>query len=313
MGGEAGLHALVDGMHAAGLIASFYLNARLANYNSATLKAHPDWEVRKIGPRYLEHYGDQDFTVLCPATEGFRKHMIGEAMRIAAEYHGDGVQLDQIGAAGSMLCFNPAHGHSTPATAWGEGYPRMLREMRATCRAVNPRFWMWTEGAWEGAGAYLDASQGGFWQSIPGSVTFPQMYRYTHPTHLLFGDPLLGGVPYWCPTDIHRTKRIYAAAKDLLRTLRFMDDIGLSVPEGAEAHWWKKGRRALLSVMNRTDKEQSFDVRLSCDRTGIGGPPRMARALADDAAVAVALSADGNVALQITVPPGQVETALLTW
>ncbi len=311
MGGSAGMHALVDGMHAQGLIASFYLNARLANYNSDSLKAHPDWEVLKTGERYREHYGDQDFTVMCPATEGFRKHMIGEAMRIAAEYHGDGVQLDQIGAAPSLLCFNPEHGHSTPATAWGEGYPRMLREMRSACRAVNPRFWLWNEGAWEGSGCYVDMAQGGFWQSIPGSVAFPQMYAYTHPTHLLFGDPLLGGVPYWPPRDIGRTKRIYAAAKDLFRSLRFMDDVGLSVDGDAEAHWWTDGKRALVTVLNRAGAERSLELRLTAGRTGL---PRSAKALASGAAVvARADTAGAGIVLPVTVPAGQVEAILLEW
>lgn len=43
MGGEDGLKVLVAGMHAMGMLATFYLNARLANVDSSTFHAHPDW------------------------------------------------------------------------------------------------------------------------------------------------------------------------------------------------------------------------------------------------------------------------------
>ena len=52
---------------------------------------------------------------------------------------------------------------------------------------VAPEFIAWIEGAWEGAGQYVDLSQGGFWPDLPGAEYFPQMYRYTLPEHPLFG------------------------------------------------------------------------------------------------------------------------------
>ncbi|MCC6727932.1 MAG: hypothetical protein IT208_01180 [Chthonomonadales bacterium] len=313
MGGETGLRALVDAMHGMGLLASFYLNARLANHDSPTLAAHPEWEtVMSGGQRWRETYGDQSFALLCPAAPGFREHMLEEVLRVENVYGGQGVQLDQVGAASSVLCFNRGHGHRTPATAWGEGYPRMLADIRREARRADPLFWTWVEGAWEGAGPYIDMSQGGFWGAIPGAQPFPQLYRYTLPIHPLFGDARMGGVPYWCPTDLARNRRIYAAAAPLFWSMRFMDDIGLSAEPAAEVHWFRDRSRALLTAHSPAASERALTLRLDTTALGRRTPPRRARALAagNDAPARVV---DGALEVSVTVPAGQVEAVLLEW
>jgi Domain of unknown function (DUF6259) len=313
MGGVDGLKALISGMHDAHMLVTLYLNARLANVNGPALAAHPEWKVLEGEPPYWrEKYGDQEFQVMCPASRGFQGKMRTEVLRVARDYRGDGVQLDQIGAATTLLCFDRAHGHRTPATAWAEGYPRMLSDLREAARKVSPEFWQWAEGAWEGAGQFVDLSQGGFWPQLPQAEYFPRLYRYTHPDHPLFGDPATGSVPYWAPTDIHRAMRIDGVVGPLFWTAQFMDDQGLTTDAEGEALWFRAPRQLVVTFRNLTDADRDLAARLDLRRTGQTGAPRSARALAAGKDVAVTVE-HGRLEFTAPVPGRQVEAVLLTW
>ncbi len=321
MGGEEGLKRLVDGMHQAHMLVTFYLNARLANVHGPALAAHPEWKVLEgVGPQWREKYGDQEFQVLCPASRGFEEKMRREVLRVARDYHGDGVQLDQVGAASTLLCFDRTHGHRTPATAWAEGYSEMLADLRDSARKVNPEFWQWVEGAWEGAGQFIDLSQGGFWPQLPQAEYFPRLYRTTHPEHPMFGDPATGSVPYWAPTDIHRAMRIDDAVGPLFWRSRYMDDRGLTADPGCEALWFKTPGRIIITLRNLTGEDLKL-AWASLDLRGLSlaGPPRAATALAAGQAANWSLEArspEGLRDLRVTVPvlpARQVEAVLVEW
>ncbi len=313
MGGVEGLKRTLRTMREIGMIGVLYLNARLAAVGSPTLARHPEWEVRQEGDkRWIEQYGDGRFVVLCPSAPGWQAHLREEALRAVREYGTDGVQLDQIGAASSMLCFDRRHGHSTPATAWGEGYPRLLRDLQRDARKLTPHYWQWVEGAWEGSGQYIDGTQGGFWQSIPGTVTFPQLYRYTHPGHPLFTDARMGGIPYWCPSNIHRNRRINEAVGGFFWTARFMDDIGLTGTDGIEGHWFVKGRRAVVTVFNATGTNEPIAVTIAPDRLPASSHPRLCKATASDETVQARITGLG-LTLAVRVPPREVEAILVEW
>ncbi len=313
MGGEVGLRAYIDGLHSMGMLAFLYLNARLLDVTSQSYLAHPEWRalLASGGPRE-ERIGAGVFHVACPAAPGYRRHLTDEVLRVARDYGGDGAQLDQIGAAWSVMCFDESHGHRTPASAWAEGHVRFLRQLRAELGAVNPSFACWIEGAWEGAGQFVDLSQGGFWQDVPGDEPFPAMYRYTMPDHPMFGDSRMGDVPYWCPTDIARARRINAAAAPVFQHGRFLDDQGLTVSPEAEAHWFLAGSRAVVTVTSPPGQERLYTVRIGLDRLGRADRPAQATALAAGTAVDTRLRR-GARELQVRVPPGQVEAVLLDW
>jgi hypothetical protein len=66
--------------------------------------------------------------------------------------------------------------------------------------------------------------------------------------------------------------------------------------------------------MNRSSSERSIDPRLTCDEVGGKKLPRRVRALAAGAEVNARIDPNGRgIVLPVTVPAGQVETALLTW
>lgn len=310
MGGEQQLIALVNGMHEMHMLVTFYLNARLGNVTDPTYLAHPDWAVELAnGQHVVETYGET-FNVLCPDAKGFQQDIIDTVKRIAKDYHGDGVQLDQVGAAQSYLCFDRAHGHSTPATAWAQGYTKMLTGVRSAARKINPDFWDWIEGAWEGAGQYVDLSQGGFWQAMPGAIYFPQLYRYTIPQDPMFGDARMGEVPFWCPTDIQRAKRIDAVAAPIFWHGEFMDDIGLSSSPETEVHWFRDKVQAVITVVNNGDSAQVFNVRLSLSQLKWKGFPTSATALAAGEKLKLSKE-DGFLTFKVSIPPHQVEAVLI--
>ena len=313
MGGEDGLLKMVARIKQNNLLAIYYLNARLLNVaTSPTYQQHKDWEaITEDGKPLQEVIGSETFHVACPGSPGYREHMKREVVRVAEKYGGDGVQLDQIGAARSVLCFDATHGHSTPASAWATGYTAMLDEIYHGVRAVNPKFFCWIEGAWDGAGQYADLSMGGFWPDHPSSKPFPQMYRYTLPEHPMFGDATLGGVPYWCATDAGRAKRIGRQAAVFFIGGDFRDDIGLTLTAPGEAHWFTQGKEALISVYNPTKESQTYVVRLKTKIRPGDAPYASARALAAEADIPLTATADG-FSVKVIIPARQVEAVLLT-
>ena len=253
------------------------------------------------GPR-REPISTEVFHVACPASPGYQCHLENEVLRVASRYGGDGVQLDQIGAAWSVLCFDKSHGHRTPATAWAEGYTHMLKEVRSAVRKVKPDFFCWVEGVWEGASQYVDLSQGGFWPDHPGSEPFPEMYRYTLPEHPLFGDARIGGVPYWCPSDIARALRINAEASSFFWDAEFRDTVGLLIDNGGEARWFRKDSQALVTLFNPHDRPRELAVRLRAAEMNWHGQLPTAKVLA--AGIKVPVSLDGSsIRLSVKVRP----------
>lgn len=312
MGGEQGLINMARKIHDEKMLAIYYLNARLLNVNSDSYKQHPEWAlVTQEGKPREERIGGEGFHVACPSSKGYQEHLKGEVLRVATRYAGDGVQLDQIGAAWSALCFDSSHGHDTPSTCWAPGYVGMLKDIYASVRKVNPDFLCWIEGAWDGAGQYVDLSQGGFWPDHPGSTYFPEMSRYTLPDHPLFGDASIGGVPYWCPTDIGRAMRINPQAGEFFWKGEFRDNIGLSVAAPGEAHWFRKGKQALIVVFNPKQEDKSFQCSLVMDEEWTRQPSWTVRSLAAGTE-AQAQVQEGRLVTEAHVPARQLEAVLLT-
>jgi hypothetical protein len=287
----------------------------LNTVTSPSYQAHQGWAaITETDTPRKETIGGETFDVACPGCAGYREHIQGEVLRVASRYGGDGVQLDQIGAAWSVLCFDKSHGHRTPATGWAWGHTKMLDDIRKAVCKVNPKFFCWIEGAWEGAGEYVDLSQCGFWPDHPGSKPFPQMYRYPLPALPLFGDASIGGVPYWCPTDLSRAKRINAAASDFFWTGQFMDDVGLTctTQSGAigAAHWFRKGKDLLITVSNPSGAPQTYEVSLVPATSGMVSGLKRAKALADGVEVPLRTGSN-HLTVQVVVPAGQVEAVLV--
>jgi hypothetical protein len=294
-----------------GLLA-LYLNARVANITNPTYLAHPEWAVRTMdGGPHIEHYGGEAFHTLCPAAPGWQEHLAGVVDTCMRVWHADAVQLDQVGAAPSMLCFDPSHGHTTPATAWAEGYEVMLRRLREVVRAAHPEGWLWVEGAWDGAAQFTDLAQGAFWPAMHATRAWPLLYRYTLPEHPVFGDARMGGVPFWCPTDVRRARVLFDALGDFFVGAAFGGDRGVRAT-GGDAYWFAADATVVVTVA-ADPRSTSGAVSVELDPAVIpvvAGAHLAGRAVV--AAIDVDIVAQGDrICLSISVPPGEVDAVVL--
>jgi hypothetical protein len=190
-------------------------------------------------------------------------------VRITRDYHIDGIFLDQPGSYYAELCYSPWHGHSTPATAWGQGNLEIFRRIREEMRKINPNSILWTEGMNDAYSQYMDygLDKNPVWEPMrthPHAETFVEMWRYTMPTSpitngpaayslpaskdRIYGEnykfvtgvrgvrPLGGGAPGATEEDQARNKaviekisRLWSKGREFFFYGRFIDDVGLQV------------------------------------------------------------------------------------
>lgn len=312
MGGSGALQALTGHMRSLGMQVGFYTNARLGNVASPRREEIAGWRVLpEDGVNIQERYGGEWFDILCPAAQGFIDCLSAKAGELAGEYGASFVQLDQVGAARSYLCFDPSHGHSSPADAWGEGFPRLIEAVNRAGGAQTPGFWSWCEGAWEGAGQYLQLQQGGFWPLHGESQYFPELYRYTFPGHPLMGDAWLGGVCMWVGGPDRPEVALMKRYQGFYARARFMDGVGLTVSgEGISAKWHRSERAAL--VVARNEGQAPAEAGLALDAQILGAPERLWLEDARTGAVE-AISRDRLSALSLSLNPGETGGAYLFW
>jgi len=213
LGGAPALTGAIDRIHAAGRLASAYVNLRLAAGSSSTYRnsrgwgvmiktpgigvatissgeLHEDWN-RKWGPAQR---GEGFHVVMCPSGRPWQDHMVAETSRALREYHFDGLFLDQPGSFYAELCYDKRHGHPNPASAWGPGYVAMLRRIREETRAIDPLSYLWIEGMNDVYAQFLDYAldKNPLWAPMrthPRAETFPEMWRYTRPASIIVNDP----------------------------------------------------------------------------------------------------------------------------
>jgi hypothetical protein len=214
LGGERALVAAVDEVHEQGVAVTAYVNGRLANVETATYKKHGKrWSVLGAAPGlgvagtdFFELHegwnkswdqakrGEGWFAVMCPSVRGWQDHLVAEVSRVVGQYRFDGVFLDQPGSYYGELCHNPAHGHATPASAWGPGLLELVRRLRTEMRRLDPDSILWTEGMNDAFGQHMDyfMDKNPLWRPMrihPDSETFVEMWRYTRPDAILVNDP----------------------------------------------------------------------------------------------------------------------------
>lgn len=268
MGGSEGLKLLSSHMKNMGMQVGYYTNSRLGNINSPISDSIEEWKVKPADKMKIrEKYGGEWFEILCPAAEGFIRLTEEKARELTSDYHADFIQLDQIGAARSFLCFDQSHGHKTPASAWAEGYPAFIERVTEAGREENPGFWTWCEGAWEGAGQYLDLQQGGFWKFNSYSEYFPELYRYTFPYHPLMGDGFLGGVSMWVGSEKLPGVKLIKDYSGFYLEARYMDDVGLAKPDDSNIvmKWHKADNAAAIVCKNTGSTTATIQLELSAE------------------------------------------------
>ena len=311
MGGAAGLRRLAAAGREQGMQVGYYMNGRLVNVRTPFYAKHPEALARTAeGVHSRESYGGETFEVLCPHAEVYIRQLEDRVTELARDFSADFIQLDQVGAAPGLLCFDASHGHSTPATAWGEGYHLLLSRVLAAARRYNPDFWIWIEGAWEGCGAEIDVSMGGPWSFHKEAVACPAIYRFSMPQHPVFGDAILGGVPIWQGGIGNPAVAVLKQHVGFFSNSRYMDTLGLTFDDTTVAATWHlSGDKAAVVIKNKTLSPLNTQLQLRPSSVVPFCPDRCVLPLATEAmTVSVA---PGCVDLCAKLSAGSVEVVFL--
>jgi len=138
-----------------------YINARLWD------TAAKSWESETPEPyttkdhnldKYIEHWADQNHSVMCPYTEFWHKKVSDIVSTLVEKYKVDGVYLDQVASMSPVLCFDKNHGHSVGGgDYWVEGYRELVEKTKENARKINPKSILTTE---DHAEPFLDVFDG---------------------------------------------------------------------------------------------------------------------------------------------------------
>lgn len=261
-----GLAEFAERVQQTGIQVGLFQNARLSSEDSQYCK--DEWKIQpSLSEKYptTETWFSKTHYVMCPTTEYFE--VLYERQ---AEFAWAGInfmQLDQIGAAPSFLCFGKDHGHSSPATAWKEGYlDGYLKNMSGLCEQYG--IWYWTEGVWEGASQYVQVShRAKMYGSEEPSEDCPEYYEFTFPGYRLWGDAWSGGVPVWNYAPGADGVKILKENADFYLGSAYRDTYGLT-NAGSEAQCVWNYNKELNEIMilvrgNASDAKSAVTVKLN--------------------------------------------------
>ncbi len=275
--GEDGFKALVEKIHANNDYVIPYLNGHIADVKSEWSSLIADMSTNKTNmlaaaiktrgfnsnldlSKYenymlLETYGTTTtYYAMCPKSKIFQE-ALNKAVERLAKHKIDGLWIDQVMEMPSYLCFDESHGHKTPATAYGEGYPEMLGKFQQTFLNEGiDDYLIFVEGANDAYLKYVDipaymwARKLGAPDNVhPGDGVnmAPQITKYTIPVKFLGIDGVdttngsvdqlsrafIFGSPFKYQFGMHPIVkdmiRIYESNKSIFMNGRYMDKNGL--------------------------------------------------------------------------------------
>lgn len=255
-----GLAEFAERVQQTGIQVGLFQNSRLSSEDSQYCKE--EW---KIKPSMFEKHSTTEtwfsktHYVMCPTTGYF--DVLFERQTEFAWAGINFMQLDQIGAAPSFLCFGKNHGHSSPATAWKEGYlDGYLKNMSSLSEKYG--VWYWTEGVWEGASQYVQVShRAKMYGSEEPSVDSPEYFEFTFPGYRLWGDAWSGGVPLWNYAPGADGVKILKGNTDFYLGSIYRDTYGL-IFEGSDAEsvWNYNEELGEVIILTKGNIEQNKSI-----------------------------------------------------
>ena len=284
-GGEEAFAQGVEQVHEVGGKALIYINLHIADTASNWYKEHGEsCAIRTAyGSVLHESYGTGlDYVAMCPSASAWQNAIVAAVER-TRKNGVDGYWFDQLMEMPGNLCYNREHGHTTPATAYAEGYDTLFERINALTAEKDCIYAC--EGTCDAYLRYIDCC-GLMWARQFGSSpqSAPKITRYTLPT-LFFGLPTSGapagtqrqysyawimGDGMLCRDNNPICKRYAALAArypQLYATGRYMDTFGLEpMPDGIMAgvlraredikHW-------AIQLFNTNAEETTFAIKVN--------------------------------------------------
>ena len=172
----------VEQVHEVGGKALIYINLHIADTASNWYKEHGEsCAIRTAyGSVLHESYGTGlDYVAMCPSASAWQNAIVAAVER-TRKNGVDGYWFDQLMEMPGNLCYNREHGHTTPATAYAEGYDTLFERINALTAEKDCIYAC--EGTCDAYLRYIDCC-GLMWARQFGSSpqSAPKITRYTLP------------------------------------------------------------------------------------------------------------------------------------
>ena len=158
---KEGFRGGVAELQKAGIHVMPYINGRLWDKDTDDFRAEAYKYATKQpdGEPYIERYGSgRDLVPMCVSQPFWQEKIQGIVTKLVGEEGVDGVYIDQIGAAASVLCYDKTHGHPLAGGHWWvDGYWKMLGPLHEKIAKISPNKILTTESNAEPYAKYLDA------------------------------------------------------------------------------------------------------------------------------------------------------------
>ncbi len=302
-GGESAFKSGVEKAKKNGDKIFAYINAYSVNSGSAWSKSgnlNSCAVLREDGSYQVLGFGSNSFTAMCPSAENFRKALTEAAERLAKNGV-NGLFFDQLMEMPAELCFNKEHGHTSPATAYGEGYKKIFEEISTIMSKYTDDYAFFCEGINDAYIPYMDIAA--LMWSRPlgyklnkddegGEELFsaPEITRYTIPVKVLglwnddaasmaineyslaylMGNPILrhGGSTN---SVIKKYIDVYKAYPDIFAKGVFAASNGINTSATVNVGVLKGENRFVVNIYNPTDEAVSLSVNVDIEKLGYRG------------------------------------------
>lgn len=284
------LHEGVRYIHECGGFTTFYINSRIMDRYSEYLPSLGQrWLLRdERGEPIRETYGPAETVVLCPSCPEWRSYLEEFAVWMCQAYGARGIYFDQLGSATPLPCY-ASHTHSPVkgSSGFNLAYVDLIERTTRRLRALRPDAFLMIENCGDIYSSRVFANVA--WNGAEYDEFF-NLYKFTFPEHTLInmvnprnvGDPALQeelfsrdlarafvlGSIFWFEADhfdnrvrdaelrrrmlraLKQAIHVRLAAAPYLAQARFMDDLGLGIPEGLRASRWEGSHDDLILVAN---------------------------------------------------------------
>lgn len=284
-GGEELFRTAMEAIEQDGNVAMIYFNVHTAEVQSEWYnEMSADGQIKGYAAATLNDQGEMieeiywpgyglKYYAMCPMAQDFQD-AICEGVERVLQQGADAAFLDQLMEMPVYLCYNPMHGHTSPATAYYEGYSKMLQRIHDLFNQYGVDPYFSCEGICDAYIKYIDVcGLQGERHLNSYDEHYPVLARYALPTKLLgidsgseygklmFGRAWLMGSPFMVNETWNETVPVYTAVYkqyfDVYTNGVYQHTEGLSgIPEGLMCSVLesKEQTRAAVQYMNPTLK-----------------------------------------------------------
>jgi hypothetical protein len=149
---KPGIPDQVQDLVSKGLVIMPYINGRIIDISNDDFNDYfPYCAKDQTGKYYVETYGNGvKQAPMCSYTQFWQDKITDIVKRLGAEVGVNAVYIDQIAAAGPVLCFDKSHGHPLGGGGWWvDGYRKMLKKVQNVAHSNGRNMIITTECAAE--------------------------------------------------------------------------------------------------------------------------------------------------------------------